>query len=272
MTSSYQTRQQFDIGRVIERTFGAVGANIVPLSIAALVLTGVPAFIWAIAERALRSGETFATGVDFTTGIVAGAIGLVISVVCGVLLQGAVTYAVVADLQGRKATLGDSFSAAMRSFWVLLALGILSGLAIGLGLLLLIVPGIILSLLWFVIGPVAVAERAGVSKAFARSRDLTRNHRWWLLLLAVIFVIASGFLSFILNMIVMVAAGGAAFAAGGTESLGDMSVVSYVALALTTAIEAIVSMVGAAGVAAVYVELRAVKEGAGHTSVAAIFD
>lgn len=268
MTSSYQTRQQFDIGRVIERTFGAVGANIVPLSIAALVLAGLPAFFWAIAERAFRL-ET-----NFSLGMLAAGVGMVIGVICGTLLQGAVTYAVVADLQGRKATLGESLSAAMQSFWVLLALGILSGLAIGLGLILLIVPGIILSLLWFVIGPVAVAERAGVGKAFERSRDLTRNHRWWLLLLAVIFLIASGFISFILNMIVLAAVGGAAFAAGATPTggLGDMGVVAYVALALTTAIEAIISMIGAAGVAAVYVELRAVKEGAGHTSVAAIFD
>lgn len=267
MTSSYQTRQQFDIGRVIERTFGAVGANLVPLSLAALVLAGVPAFFWAIAERAFRM-ET-----NFTLGLVAAVVGMVIGVICGTLLQGAVTYAVVADLQGRKATLGESLTAAMRSFWVLLALGILSGIAIGLGLVLLIVPGIILSLLWFVIGPVAVAERAGVGKAFERSRDLTRNHRWWLLLLAVIFLIASGFISFILNMIVLAAVGGAAFAAGpAAGGLGDMGVVGYLALAVTSAIEALMSMIGAAGVAAVYVELRAVKEGTGHTSVAAIFD
>lgn len=53
---------------------------------------------------------------------------------------------------------------------------LLAGIAIGIGFLLLIVPGLILLTLWCLIVPVIVLENSAVGAAFTRSRDLVRGH------------------------------------------------------------------------------------------------
>lgn len=259
MTSTTIGRQRFDMGRVVERTFGAVGANAVPLLLVSLLLVGVPQVIWSFVQTGMLADYGAGIGGGFGA-IGVGLAGWVISLACNTLMQGAVTHAVVADLQGRKATLGDSLGAALGSFWVLLALGLLSAIGIGFGFILLIVPGIFLFLLWFVVGPVAVAEKVGVGRAFDRSQKLTENHRWVILLLAVVYGIVAWILMVVLGMV-----GVAALAVSG--GLGGP-----LALVLTGLIQAVFAMVSAAGVAAVYVELRTIKEGGGHNNVAAIFD
>lgn len=254
MTASYLTRERFDSGRVIERTFGAVGANATVLLITALIFVGLP-------ELGLGWGQAFLDrmGGDATTTILlASLVGLVVGTVGNTLMQGAVTHAVIADLQGRKSSLGESLSAAAGSFWVLLAVGLVSGFAIAFGMILLIVPGVLVLLAWFVVGPVVVAERAGVGQALARSRDLTRNHRFSILLLMILYAVVSG--------VIAVVVGLALFAVGLVEagSPGD--------LIATALVQSVVAMVGATGGAAIYVELRSVKEGGGRDTVAAIFD
>lgn len=42
MSVGYEGKRRFDLGRVIERTFGAIGANGLPLFLTSLVLVGLP--------------------------------------------------------------------------------------------------------------------------------------------------------------------------------------------------------------------------------------
>jgi hypothetical protein len=60
----------------------------------------------------------------------------------------------------------------------LIVAGILAGIAIGLGLLLLIVPGLFLLTIWAVLAPVIVIERKDAMSSFGRSRELVRGHGW----------------------------------------------------------------------------------------------
>jgi hypothetical protein len=55
---------------------------------------------------------------------------------------------------------------------------ILAGLAIGIGLVLLIAPGLYLLTIWCLIVPVIVLEGAGTTAAFSRSRELVRGYGW----------------------------------------------------------------------------------------------
>ena len=55
---------------------------------------------------------------------------------------------------------------------------ILAGIAITIGLLLIIVPGLFLITIWAVIVPVIVIERSGALASFGRSRALVRGHGW----------------------------------------------------------------------------------------------
>ncbi len=104
---------------------------------------------------------------------------IVVSTIAGTLYQGIVV-SLVRDVQdGRSETsMGDLVSQAMPFILPLIGAGILSGLGVGIGLFLLIVPGLVLLTIWAVIAPVIVIEGSGVIDAFGRSRELVRGNGW----------------------------------------------------------------------------------------------
>ena len=74
-------------------------------------------------------------------------------------------------------------------FWRLLGVSLLFGLGVGIGFILLIIPGLILIVIWSVVAPVMVLERPGVFAAFGRSRELVRGNGWNVFgVLVVVFV------------------------------------------------------------------------------------
>jgi hypothetical protein len=106
-------------------------------------------------------------------------IGLVVGLAVGTLYQGMVVE-LVRDVQDgrRDSSVGDLFRSAMPVLGVLIAAGILAGLGIGIGFVLLVVPGLFLATIWAVIAPAIVVERRGVFEAFGRSRQLVKGQGW----------------------------------------------------------------------------------------------
>jgi len=75
---------------------------------------------------------------------------------------------------------------------------ILAGIAITIGLIIFIIPGLYLITIWAVIVPVIVLEQSGVMASFGRSHQLVKGRGWhvfwtlvltWLILLAVNLVL-----------------------------------------------------------------------------------
>ncbi len=60
----------------------------------------------------------------------------------------------------------------------LLAIAVLAGIAVAIGLVLLIVPGLFLATIWAVVVPVFMVERPGIAGSFDRSRALVRGYGW----------------------------------------------------------------------------------------------
>jgi hypothetical protein len=56
--------------------------------------------------------------------------------------------------------------------------GLLASVAIFVGLLLLVVPGLVLITIWLLIVPAIMLEGRGVSGSFGRSRELVQGHGW----------------------------------------------------------------------------------------------
>ncbi len=106
-------------------------------------------------------------------------VALVVSLLAGVLYQGVVV-SLVRDVQDgqRDSGMRDLIDEAMPFLGPLLGAGILAAIGIGIGFVLLIVPGLILLTIWAVIAPVIVIERSGALASFGRSRELVRGNGW----------------------------------------------------------------------------------------------
>jgi len=106
-------------------------------------------------------------------------LGIVVTTFAAFLLQAALVKAVQDEREGRRdMTIGSTVNAAMPYLGNVAIASILAGIAITIGLILIIVPGLYLITIWAVIIPVIVIERSGALDAFGRSQQLVRGHGW----------------------------------------------------------------------------------------------
>jgi len=155
--------RKLDIGGTLSQAFSTYGAQAgVLLPVAFCLFLAVAVVNWLVAGS-----------------LILFPIGFAVSVVAGTLYQGMVV-GLVSDVQDgrRDSSIEDLVRATGPVILPLIGAGLLAGLAIGIGLLLLVVPGLILLTIWAVIAPVIVVERTGVIEAFGRSRELVRGNGW----------------------------------------------------------------------------------------------
>lgn len=88
--------------------------------------------------------------------------------------------ALVADVRDGKRDfkIRELFSAASKSLGALIINGFIWGLAIAVGLILFIVPGLFLATIWAVCQPAVVVERCSALEAFRRSQALVSGQGW----------------------------------------------------------------------------------------------
>jgi hypothetical protein len=255
MTTAEMVSGKLQIGEVIKTTFAVLGRNFVPFFLLAFVLAGIPAIVLGLMQPPGDEPESVGLAV-------VSVVGTLITVVAGLVLQGALTYGVVNVLNGRPIGLTECLATGLRNFLPLLGLGLLTAFGVALGFLLLVVPGIMLAVAWSVVVPVLIAERRRVLDTFGRSAALTRGNRWRIFGL---------FLLSLLAMVVILAVVGIVGGlAGVIES--DMADNSPGSIVLSTVVSTLSSLLGATFGAVLYVDLRRLKEGVGPEGIAAIFD
>jgi hypothetical protein len=153
------------VGNVINETFSIYGANIGPLVGSALVVFIIVGIIAGLLQAA--------------GGVILAILASIVLLVGEALYVGFVVKLVEDVRDGRRdMTMGDLFSAASPSILPLIAFGILWGIGVGIGLVLIIVPGLILLTFWAVGAPAIVAEGAGPIAAFGRSYRLVKGNAW----------------------------------------------------------------------------------------------
>jgi len=143
----------------------------------------LPVAFWLYLVVAIVNGVVGTSLAFFPLVIVAGTI-------VGTLYQGMVVGLVRDVKDGRRdSSVSELFGFALPVLLPLIGAGLLSGLGIGVGMVLFIAPGLILLTIWAVIAPAIVVERVGVFEAFGRSRQLVRGSGW-----AVFGVVITAFL------------------------------------------------------------------------------
>jgi hypothetical protein len=125
-----------------------------------------------------------------------------VQVVMTQVAAGAITYGVVEELRGRRASLGACLRIGVQRLLPVLGVVLLTGFFIFLGFFALIVGAfVVMCMLWLAV-PVAVVERPGVVASLGRSRVLTKGFKG--AIFGLIFVIGSvsGFFSGIISGVV----------------------------------------------------------------------
>lgn len=155
---------RLDVGVVIRRVFEIYvdqAPVLLPASAVVFVISGV------IASVLVSAGPG------------AALIAFLISFVAGALFTGMIVE-LVADVQDgrRDHSAGQLLKAIGPVLGQLLTVAVLAALGIGVGITLIVVPGLILLTIWAVVAPVVVLERPGVLASFGRSRELVRGNGW----------------------------------------------------------------------------------------------
>ena len=112
-------------------------------------------------------------------GNVGAFLSWIASMFAAFLLQASLVKAVQDEREGRREmTIADTVNAAMPFLVPVAIVSIVAGIAIAIGLILLLVPGLWLMTIWAVIIPVIIIERSGAFESFGRSQDLVRGRGW----------------------------------------------------------------------------------------------
>jgi hypothetical protein len=174
--------RRIEPGRVIGQAFETYRAHAGPLLGGALLVIGVAGVIEGL--------------LSVSGSIILGILGALVGLAAGFLYTGYVVKLVQDVRDGRRDfSVGELFSHATPYLGTLILAGILAGIAIAIGFVLIIIPGLILLTIWAVISPSIVVEDKGVFESFGRSRELVRGHGWQVfgaIVLAFLIIVAVG--------------------------------------------------------------------------------
>lgn len=149
-------------------------------------------------------------------GSVGAVLGWLVQLVAMFLLQATLIKAVQDVRDGRvDLTVPDTIRSALPVLGRVTIASILAGIAITIGLILVIVPGLFLLTMWAVLIPVIVLERLPVTAAFGRSQNLVRGRGWYVfgtlvlvyLILLVVNILVSAVILSVLPVLVRSLAG-----------------------------------------------------------------
>lgn len=246
---------QFSIGSVIGSSVGVYARNFISFTVLAALISLINLAMTSVMGTdpdAIAAGQ-----INFT----AIAVGSIVGIIVSALTQAAIIYGTFQDLRGQKASMGACISRGIATMIPVIVGSILFSLAVTVGLALLIIPGIILLLMWWVYIPVVVVENKGITGSFGRSSELTRGRRWHLLglflVILIISIVVGGVLAGSLAAIIVTA-----------QSPGAL----LAAQIFQYAISSIIGAFSAVMIAVTYYYLRAEKEGIDVNAIAQVFD
>jgi MFS family permease len=251
------TERDFRIGQVFSRAWSVFSGNFLKF----MVVTGIASLPpLLIPQPSPATPENPFGGVGLTFFLV-----MFLTIVLGMLSQAIVLYGAFQDMRGRPVSLADCLKVGLHRFFPIVGLALSEGVAVMLASMLLIVPGMILYMMWFVATPVCVVEQLGPFRSLGRSRELTKGHRWKLFGLMLVILIPALIVGAILGVVIAIL---------GTGGFLSMST------ALATPLGQVVNLIWSAAWSAFYAvmvvvtyhDLRVAREGIDTEQIAAVFE
>jgi hypothetical protein len=162
----------------------------------------------------------------FGRSLLLGALGWFIAIAIQQLVLGAVTRGGAEATLGRQVDVNSSYRYAFSRLGGLIGLALLIGLVVGIGFILLIIPGIIFLVFLSVSVSAFIIERLGVTDAMSRSWKLVSGQWWHTLGVIVVAAIIAG----VVNGILTAIGGSNFFLYWVFSSIGQIITAPFVAL------------------------------------------
>lgn len=156
------------MGEILDVSFGMYRALFAPLLIVTLATQALPLVLSVYVQSA---GGMVSQPILYLLSVI-------LSVVLSALAQAASTFVISENYMGRRITAQEAFARSMPFIGRLIALALMTGFVVGLGFILLFIPGCILISGLILGSPALVIENiANSTDAMGRSWALTRGHR-----------------------------------------------------------------------------------------------
>ena len=182
------------IGGVLGEAWELYKRFLVQFFVTAFVVFAVLDLLSALAAAA--AGDGVAAGVFW--GVIAFTIGVV-----GYFWVQAALVELVHDVRDGRAdrSVGETYRTVQPRLPAVIAAGVLAAIAIGIGFLLLIVPGLFLLTIWSMLVPVIVIEGRAAGEAFTRSREVVRGNGWSVLGLIIVTFLLVAIASAVIRLV-----------------------------------------------------------------------
>jgi hypothetical protein len=203
------------VGDVISPTLAIYRKNF-PLVVALVVVSTVPAvllqygLLLAMSPSDDGSAGWIIPGDAFNFAMTSSVLIGLLTLAGSALLSGALAYAVFDLERTGAASVGESLRRGLRALPKLFLIDVMYMFVVGVGYILLIVPGVIFSLMFALVIPVAVAEGLGPIESFKRSMELTSGYKGLIFLTFFLWGIAIA----VINLII-----GGSFSYGGHQTV-----------------------------------------------------
>lgn len=256
--------RSFDIGNLLKGTFEVILKNWLKFFLA----TGL--YLIAIV---LGFGGTAVIGAQAPE---AGAVFLSLGLLAFIIFAGLgvlypfIMFGAIRSLRDERWGFFEAIGHCARVAIPVIAITILVTLGVAAGMILLIIPGLILLVRWFVAVPVRIAEPVSVTGAIGRSAELTRGHRWELFGGFIILSILAFLFQMVFGGIVTFGLG-AAISPDGLMTEGANIGMTILGTGVLLIGQGIATLLFIVAPAVAYYLLRVEKEGGETQEVANIF-
>jgi len=267
-TINYQgVKPSFDMGRVMNRSFSGLFNNIKPILLAIVISV--------VISSALSAPLYFFDTTDPTALTQSSAYWVMtaLSSVIGFLFMMYICvftdHFAFAQFTNRTVAFRYVFLRSLKLTIPILFIVILYFISSYIGMIFLIVPGVIISVGWAIIGPAYLHEDTSLFGSFGRSWQLTRGYKWWVWLATIVMGII---LTVIFTVIVLLSTATMVQGLSDVETIPTFTIGTFLLGLLFSIFMYLAIALYASFTTAIYTELRELKEGPLGEEMSAIFD